>query len=128
MVEVTLQLSNSLYERAQQWAAVTRQDLDTALTDALAVALSPLPTSPELEIPVETLTDEQLLAETHRQMPPERGRRLSELSARRREGALPEEDQQELLALAQLYQRLWLRQAEALAEATHRGLSTGMHS
>ena len=128
MIEVTLQLPNSLYERAQQWAAVTRQDLDAALTDALAVALSPLPTSPELEIPVETLTDEQLLAETRRQMPPERGRRLSELSARRREGVLSVEDQQEVLALAQLYQRLWLRQAEALAEAARRGLIAGMHS
>lgn len=128
MIEVTLQLPNSLYERAQQWAAVTRQDLDVALTDALAVALSPLPTSPELEIPVETLTDEQLLAETHRRLPPGRGRRLSELSAQRREGTLSDEDQQELSALAQLYQRLWLRQAEALAEATRRGLIAGMHS
>lgn len=128
MIEVTLQLPNSLYERAQQWAAVTRQDLDTALTDALAVALSPLPTSPELEIPVETLTNEQLLAETRRQMPPERGRRLSELSAWRREGVLSVEDQQEVLALAQLYQRLWLRQAEALAEAARRDLIAGMHS
>ena len=128
MIEVTLQLPNSLYERAQQWAAVTRQDLDAALTDALAVALSPLPTSPELEIPVETLTDEQLLAETRRQMPPERGRRLSELSARRRDGVLSVEDQQEVLALAQLYQRIWLRQSEALAEAARRGLIAGMHS
>lgn len=127
MTEVTLHLPETLYERARQWAAVTRQDLDSALVDALDVALSPVHTSPELETPVESLTDNALLAETRLQMPPERGRRLSELSARRRAGPLPNEEQQELLALAQLYQRLWLRQSEALAEAGRRGLGPGMH-
>lgn len=127
MTEVTLHLPETLYERARQWAAVTRQDLDSALVDALDVALSPVHTSPELETPVESLTDNALLAETRLQMPPERGRRLSELSAQRRAGPLPNEEQQELLALAQLYQRLWLRQSEALAEAGRRGLGPGMH-
>jgi len=33
-----------------------------------------------------------------------------------------------LMALAGLYQRFWLRQAEALAEAVRRGLQPEMHS
>jgi hypothetical protein len=127
MMEVTLHLPDILYERAQQWAAITHQELDEALTDALNVVLTPIHTSPELETPVESLTDDELLAEAALRMPPERGRRLSELSTRRREGLLSDEEQQELLALAQLYQRLWLRQSEALAEAARRGLSPGMH-
>lgn len=127
MMEVVLHLPDTLYERARQWAVVTRQDLDTALTDALDVALSPIYTFPELEAPIESLADDALLAETRLRLSPERGRRLSELSARRREGALPNEEQRELLALAQYYRHLWLRQAEALAEAARRGLIPAMH-
>ena len=122
MKEVTLHLSDALYERARRWAAVTQQDLDAALTDALDVVLFPIHTTPELDIPVLSLSDEEVLAESTRQMPPDRGRRMTELSAQRRESRLNEEEQQELMALAQLYQRLWLRQSEALAEAARRGL------
>jgi hypothetical protein len=128
MMEVTLHLPDKLYERARQWAAVTQQDLDVALTDALDVILSPVHTSPELEAPIQSLSDEAVMAEAAIQMPAERGRRLTDLAARRREGALSGEEQRELLALAQLYQRLWLRQSEALAEAVRRGLRPGLHS
>ncbi len=128
MMEVTLHLSDALYERARRWAAVTQQDLDTALTDALDVVLFPIHTTPELDIPVLSLSDEEVLTESTRQMPPDRGRRMTELSAQRRESRLNEAEQQELMALAHLYQRLWLRQSEALAEAVRRGLISGMHS
>lgn len=127
MTEVTLHLPDSLYEQARQWAAITRQPLGDALTDALQVALSPVHAA-ELETPVDSLPDDLLLAETRREMPPERGRRLSALSDRRREGDLSDDEQLELLALAQLYQQLWLRRAEALAEASRRGLIDPMHS
>lgn len=128
MTEVTLHLPDSLYEQARQWAAITRQPLSDALTDALQVALSPVHAIPELETPIDSLPDDLLLAETRREMPPERGRRLSALSDRRREDDLSDDEQLELLALAQLYQQLWLRRAEALAEASRRGLIDPMHS
>jgi hypothetical protein len=128
MIDVTLSLPDKLYERARQWAAVTHQDLDEALTDALELVLAPLPSVPELDIPIESLSDEELLAQTQLQLPAERGRRLSELSARRREDALSDEGQQELFTLSQLYQRYWLRQSEALGEAVKRGLRPEMHS
>ncbi len=89
--------------------------------------MSPVYTSSELETPIESLTDEAVLAAAELRMPAERGHRLSELTARRREEPLSAEEQQELMALAQLYQRLWLRQSEALAEAARRGLRAGMH-
>ena len=128
MMEVTLHLPDALYERARQWAAITQQELDAALTDALDVVLAPIHTEPELDAPITALSDDEVLAESKLQRPPDPGRRLTELSARRREASLDEEEQQELMALAQLYQRLWLRQSEALAEATRRGLMPGMHS
>ena len=128
MTEVTLQLPDHLYEKARQWAAITQQDLDVALTDALDVILVSLPAAPEFEEPVSDLSDEQLLEQAEMKMLPQQGRRLSTLLAEQREGKLTDDEQRELFALAQLYQRLWLRQSEALAEAVRRGLRSPLHS
>jgi len=90
--------------------------------------LTPLPSVPELDDPIEALSDSDVLAQTRLQLPADRGQRLSELSAERRAGVLSPEKQQELLGLTQIYQRYWLRQSEALAEAVRRGLLPAMHS
>jgi len=50
------------------------------------------------------------------------GRRLSELLEKQREDALIKRERPELLALMQIYDQLWIRQSEALAEAVRRGL------
>ena len=121
-MEVTLELSDQLYEQAKQWAAITEQDLDTALTEALTVVLTPVHTAPELDEQVTSLSDEQVLEQAEMRMAPSQGQRLSLLLAKRREGSLTEEEQRELFALFQTYQRLWLRQSEALSEAIRRGL------
>jgi hypothetical protein len=123
MIDVTVSLTDKLYERAKQWAAVTHQDLDEALVEALDLILAPLPSVPELDVPIATLSDAEVLAQTQLRLPDDRGRRLSDLSERRRAGPLPADEQQELFALTQTYQRYWLRQAEALAEAARRGLT-----
>ena len=128
MMEVTLQLPDHLYERARQWAAITQQDLDAALTDALTVILTPVHTAPELDKLVTSLSDTEVLDQANMKMAPEQGHRLSELLAGQREGILSDEEHRELFALAQLYQRLWLRQSEALAEAVRRGLRDPLHS
>lgn len=128
MTEVTLELPDHLYERARQWAAITQQDLDDALTDALAVVLTPVHTSPELDRPIASLSDEEVLAQAEMKMAPEQGRRLSALLARQREGKLVEDEHRERFALFQIYQRLWLRQSEAAAEAVRRGLQPAMHA
>jgi len=127
-MEITLQLSDKLYEQARQWAAITQQELDDALTDALSVVLTPVYTSPELEKPVASLSDEELLAQSQAQMATSQGQRFSQLLRQQREDNLSEEEHRELFALAQLYQRLWLRQSEALAEAVRRGIRPPLHS
>lgn len=127
MVEVTLRLPDALYRRARQWAVMTRQELDVVLTDALAVALSPIPTAAESQPPVDSLSDEDVLVTAALVMPAERGQRLSMLTSRQATGTLSAEEQQELLALSQLYQSLWLRQSEALTEAVRRGLRPPLH-
>lgn len=120
--QVTLTLSNELYERARHWAILTHRDLSETLTDALTVVLTPMFTLPRLERPVSLLSDEQVLALAKVQMRPAQGQRLSELLEKQREGTLAPSEHQEVVALMQVYNQLWIRQSEALAEAVRRGL------
>jgi len=120
--QVTLTLSQELYERAERWAAITQQNLSDTLTDALSIVLTPMHTAPKLEQPVSSLSDDDVLTLSNIQMKPTQGRRLSKLLEKQREGALAEGERIELLALMQIYNQLWIRQSEALAEAVRRGL------
>jgi len=120
--QVTLMLPDELYERAERWATITRQDLSEALTDALAIVLTPMYTTPKLEKPISSLSDQEVLALSEVQMEPAQGRRLGELLEKQREGELADDERPELLALMQVYEQLWIRQSEALAEAVRRGL------
>lgn len=74
------------------------------------------------EVLISSLSDEEVLALSQVQMKPLQGQRLSELLEKQREGALTENERPELLALVQVYEQLWIRQSEALAEAVRRGL------
>jgi hypothetical protein len=120
--QVVLTLSDDLYARAKQWAALTRRDLPETLTDALEIVLTPLPEPPKGELPVTSMSDAEVMALAQAQMAPQQGTRLDHLLAKQREEQLTTPEQAELLALMQGYHRLWLRQSEALAEAVRRGL------
>ena len=120
--QVTLTLPEELYEYARRWATITQRDLPEMLTDALSIVLTPVYTTPRLERPVSSLSDEDVLALSKAQMRPAEGRRLSELLEKQREGKLAGSERSELLALMQVYNQLWIRQSKALAEAVQRGL------
>ncbi len=120
--QVTLTLPDKLYEYASYWATITQRDLSEMLTEALAIVLTPVYTTPRLERPVSSLSDEDVIALSKAQMRPAQGRRLSELLEKQREGLLTESEGPELLALMQIYNQLWIRQSEALTEAVRRGL------
>jgi len=120
--QVTLTLSDELYEHARRWATITQRDLSETLTDALTIVLTPVYTTPRLERPVSSLSNEDVLALSKAQMRSAQGRRLSKLLEKQREGTLTESERPELLALMHVYERLWVRQSGALAEAVRRGL------
>jgi hypothetical protein len=126
--QVTLTLPGELYERASRWATLTRRDLSKTLTDALAIVLTPVYITPVLEKPISLLSDEDVLALCRTQMSLSSGRRLSELLEKQREGVLTGSERSELLALMQVYDQLWIRQSEALAEAVRRGLRKPLES
>jgi len=124
--QVTLMIPDKLYEQAQHWAMLTQRDLTETLTDALTLVLTPLQVKPQREIPVTELADSAVLALTQIRMKVAQGERLTELLAKQREATLTDMERYEMLALAQIYGQLWLRQAEALAEAVRRGLRQPM--
>lgn len=119
--QVTLTLSNELYEQAQRWASITQQNLQEALADALSIALTPVYDAAN-EKPVEELHDKELLALCEVKMNHTQGQRLSLLLEKQREGMLNDDERRELQALFQIYNHLWIRQSKALAEAVKRGL------
>jgi hypothetical protein len=121
-VQVTLTLSNELYETATRWAALTRHDVPRTLTDALSVVLSPRNIPPVQHKPLSVLSDAEVIALCKTDPDAEAGRRVNALLEKQREGALNSREQQELVILMQGYDQLWLRQSEALAEAVRRGL------
>jgi hypothetical protein len=120
--QVTLTLPDELYDNAKRWAAITQRGLSETLTDALSVVLTPIYTTPENEVPVGSLSDEKVLALTKVSMDAFQGKRMGTLLEKQREGELNEREGQELLALMQVYDHLWVRQSEAFAETVRRGL------
>ncbi|MFN8486796.1 MAG: hypothetical protein U0350_04335 [Caldilineaceae bacterium] len=120
--QVTLTLPDELYENAQQWALLTQRDLTQTLTDALKMVLMPAYGQVQREKPVASLSDPEVLALAQVRMDLIQGERLGKLLEKQREDRLLPAEQTELLALMQVYNQLWLRQSEALAESVRRGL------
>ena len=120
--QVVVTLSDELLQRATQWASLTRRDLSQTLADALQIAFAPIRPAPGGEVHFRDLSDQQVLALTTIQMKSVQSIRLNELLARQQDEQLNSEEQSELTALMEIYNRLWIRQSEALAEAVRRGL------
>jgi hypothetical protein len=121
-MQVVLTLSDDLYKRAKQWAARTQRDVPQTLTDALEIILTLVQESSAPEPSMTMMSDLEVMALTQIQMAPRQGGRLDDLLAKQREEPLTAHEQTELLALMQEYNRLWIRQSEALGEAVRRGL------
>jgi hypothetical protein len=120
--QVVVTLPDDLYAQAQHWAALTHREVPQLLTEALALVLTPIGTPPADAPPVATLSDTEVLALAQVQMLSQQGHRLDQLLAKQGEETITAQEQAELLALMHVYQQLWVRQSEALAEAVHRGL------
>ena len=80
------------------------------------------------EMPVETLSDEEILALAELQLKPEDQDALSDLLARSREGQLDAVGLERLDALMGGYERGLLRKAQALRVAVQRGLRESLQS
>jgi hypothetical protein len=129
-VPITLQLSDTLVEQAQRVGTVTRQGLETVLSEALevmgltwdAVSLESLPK------PIASLSDAEVLRLATSKMTPEQQQRLGDLQAQGKAEGLSEAEHYELMVLFQIYQMGLLRKAAAIEAAVLRQLPLNLAS
>ena len=112
--QITLQVSDRVVNQAAQIASRTRRRVEEVLESWLEWAST--------EMPVEALSDKEVLALTELQLTDEQQAVLSDLLAKNQEGALAAEGQRQLDALMRVYEHGLLRKAQALRVAVQRGL------
>jgi hypothetical protein len=115
---VTLELPEHVVRSAQAVASRTHRRVEEVLVDWIDQAAA--------EVPVECLSDEEILRLCDMQMADEDQNELSYLLARNREGQLDNTDHTRLDALMQTYRRGIVRKAQAWKVAVARGLRTAL--
>lgn len=120
--QITITLSDELYQQAERFARLANRDLATVLTDAIQGSISPVSSRADTLIPMNKLSDQEVLALTELQLEASQDESLSQLLDRQQAGQLTETDNHELQALMEIYQEGLLRKATALSEAVQRGL------
>ena len=114
--QITIQVSEQVTRHAAHVAAQTQRRIDEVLADWLERVVT--------ELPVEELSDAEVLALTELQLTAEQQTTLSDLLVRNREGVLDVEARHQLETLMHVYERGLLRKAQALRVAVQRGLRT----
>lgn len=111
---ITLQLPETLVQKAKEIAAFTHRRLEDVLLEWIDRASN--------ELPVESLPDEQILSLCDLQMESQQQEVFSDLLARQQEGQLNDIENSQLDELMQVYRRGLVRKAKALKVAVERGL------
>lgn len=111
---VILDLPEQVTQSARQVAAYTQRSLKDVLLDWLVQGA--------LDVPVELLTDEQVLALTRSQLSASQQVELNALLASNRETHLDAQQQARLEVLMAAYRRGLVRKAQAVKVAVERGL------
>ena len=119
---VILELPGEVMGRAERLAVLRGQKVQQILTDTLSDALPPAEAVMGECVPIDELSDGEVMRVADLRLPPEEDRRLSTLLARQQEGPLTDEMREELGTLMQVYYATVSRQADGLAEAVRRGL------
>ena len=118
--QITIEVSEQVVRQATQVAAQTERSVEEVLASWLESAVS--------ELPIEELSDEEVLALTELHLTNEQQAALDELLAQNREGTLDAEEQKQLDELMRLYERGLLRKSQALRVAVQRELIEPLQS
>lgn len=111
---VTLQLPERVTFTARQVAKQTKRHLEDVLLDWLDRSTE--------DLPVDMLTDDQVLSLASSQLAADEQQELSNLLAMNREGALTATQQIRLDQLMRIYRHGLVRKAQAIQVAVERGL------
>ena len=111
---ITLDLPELLIESARAVPAQTHRRIEDVLIEWLDRAAT--------DVPIELLSNEQVLALRDLQMEDDQQAQLSDLLAAQREGRLTPDERGQLDTLMGVYRRGMVRKAQALKVAVDRGL------
>ncbi len=116
---VTLELPETLAQRAKEIAVFTHRQLEDVLIEWIDHAIA--------DLPVESLPDEQVLALCDLQMASQQQEVFSDLLARNQEAQLNQVEVRQLDELMQIYRHGLVRKARALKVAVTRGLKPALN-
>jgi hypothetical protein len=116
---VCLEIPDDLAGSARALAAATNRSFEETLLEWIRSAVN--------EPPIETLSNESVLALCDQQFGEAQQSEFSELLAVQRDGLLNSEDQLRLDALLREYRRGLVQKARALKEAVDRGLLSALN-
>jgi len=111
---ITIQVSEQAIQRAAQIAASTKRSVENVLSGLVETSLA--------ELPVELLSNQEVLTLTELKLTQDEQERFGNLLYENREGLLAAEGRKELEQMMKVYERGQLRKAQALEEAVKRGL------
>jgi hypothetical protein len=112
--QITIQVSDQVVRHATIVASQTQRRIEDVLAEWLEAVVN--------ELPVEALSDTEVLGLTELQLSDEQQAALSELLERNRENTLGGQDRRHLDELMRVYEHGLLRKAQALRVAVQRGL------
>ena len=114
MLQITLKLNESTYKRAQDIAERTGKPIEEVLSDWMNRFAD--------DVPMELLSDKEILDLADAMLPQHEQDELNDLLALNSEGQIDAEQQVRLDELMAIYHNLLVRKAEAIAVAVERGL------
>ena len=112
--QITIQVSDQVVRHAATVASQTQRRIEDVLAEWLESVVN--------ELPVDALSDTEVLGLTELQLSDEQQAALSELLERNRENSLDERDRRHLDELMRVYEHGLLRKSRALRVAVQRGL------
>ena len=118
--QITIEVSEQVVRQATQVAAQTERSVEEVLAAWLESVIT--------EMPVEELSDAEVLALTDLKLTDEQQATLADLLAKNREGTLDAEEQKQLDELMRLYEHGLLRKSQSLRIAVQRGLIEPLQS
>jgi hypothetical protein len=124
-MQVTVNLPDQIYQRAQRLSELSGLDVEEIIAERLDQLLPPLRSEMDTR-PIESLTDEEVIAVAKSMMDETLSNRMSILLQKNQEDNLAEAERAELKMLFDIYEAGQLRKAQAAVEAVNRGLRSSI--
>ncbi len=126
-MQVMVNLPDHIYQRARRLSELSGLDVEEIIAERLDLLLPPLRSEMDTR-PVETLTDEEVIAVAEGMMDETLSKRMSVLLQKNQADTLTEIERGELKMLFDIYEVGQFRKVEAAAEAIKRGLRLSIDS